>query len=261
MVDGNKLDKLYSQYNRREYVHPDPLEFLYNYDDVADREIVGLVASSLAYGRVAQILRSVSTALERMPSPSRFLRGSTRPGLHATFDGFKHRFSTGSELAELLYGAKMAIKRHGSLHACFTAGMNDDDETVTPALERFVGNLAKAKSSLVPRPSLGSSCKRLHLYLRWMVRKDDVDPGGWNNVCPSKLVVPLDTHMHKLSRAMGLTRRKQADRRTAEEITTAFRTVAPDDPVRYDFALTRLGIRTDTDMDLFVREYCEAKAG
>ena len=91
-------------------------------------------------------------------------------------------------------------------------------------------------------------------FLRWMVRKDEVDPGGWYNVPSSRLIVPLDTHMHRICLALGLTQQKRADMRTALEITTAFRTITPDDPVKYDFALTRLGIRNDTDMDAFLKQ-------
>ncbi len=255
---AERLDELYARYNRREFVHPDPLEFLYDYKDICDREIVGLVASSLAYGRVAQILKSVSSVFERMPSPLIFLRHASRKSLLNTFKGFKHRFTTEEEIAMMLFGIKRIIERYGSLHACFTACMNDDDATILPALSDFVKELIAEsegrRNSLLPLPTRGSACKRLHLFLRWMVRKDEVDPGGWDNVPRSMLIVPLDTHMYRICLALGLTQRKQADMRTAMEITTAFRTIAPDDPVKYDFALTRLGIRDDTDMDAFLKQ-------
>ncbi|MCK4410112.1 MAG: DUF2400 family protein, partial [Candidatus Eisenbacteria sp.] len=128
-----------------------------------------------------------------------------------------------------------------------------DDETVLPALTSFVGGIADAScvaagvegACPLPDPARGSACKRLHLFLRWMVRSDDVDPGGWDAVPASKLIVPLDTHMHRFSLLLGLTDRKQANGRTALEITRAFRSFSPDDPVKYDFSLTRLGIRDD----------------
>ena len=94
-------------------------------------------------------------------------------------------------------------------------------------------------------PDKGSACKRLNLFLRWMVREDNVDPGGWNQVPASMLIIPLDTHMHRIGHSFQLTSRKQADMRTALEITKAFREMSPQDPVRYDFSLTRLGIRND----------------
>jgi uncharacterized protein (TIGR02757 family) len=235
------------------------LEFLYTYKDRRDREIVGLVASSLAYGRVAQILRSVSIVLGHMqPTPSLFLEEASRDSLRRVFAQFKHRFTTGCEISELLCGVKGILERYGSLNVCFTAGLNEGDDTIIPALSSFVRELTLGSgnryNSLLPSPVGGSACKRLNLFLRWMVRQDSVDPGGWEHVPRSKLIVPLDTHMHRICRALKLTSRRQADIRTALEITAAFRTIAPDDPVRYDFALTRLGIRNDTDLGGFLEE-------
>jgi uncharacterized protein (TIGR02757 family) len=239
-----RLERLYAALNRREYVSPDPLQFLYEYDDPADREIVGLVASSLAYGRVAQILRSVQDALNRMGRPRRFVEDSSTAKMAKAFAGFRHRFTTGDEMAAMLSGAALAIKRHGSLGRCFASCLARGDETILPALCGFAKALGSG-TSLLPCPDRKSACKRLNLYLRWMVRHDDVDPGGWKGVAPSKLIVPLDTHMYRISKRLGFTRRKSADLATAIEITAAFREIAPDDPVRYDFALTRLGIRSD----------------
>lgn len=250
------LEKLYSCYNRRDFVHPDPLEFLYRYPDPLDREIAGLIASSLAYGRVSHILKSVSLVLDGMRSPSSFLKSASRKELRRAYRDFKHRFTTCGELSDMLWGIKRAIERHGSLQACFMAGFHPGDDTMLPALVAFVEELnaggACGSNSLLPSPRKGSACKRLNLYLRWMVRRDDVDPGGWEGVPASRLIVPLDTHMYRFCRALGFTRRKQADMRAALEITEAFKAIAPEDPVRYDFAITRLGIRADEDMELFI---------
>jgi len=258
------LDELYSKYNRRAFVHPDPLEFLYDYEDLCDREVVGLVASSLAYGRVVQILKSVSLVLDRMPSPSAFLRRASLGSLCSAFAGFRHRFTTGEDLSAMLFGAKRVIERYGSLHGCFTSALAHDHDTVLPALSVFMKELGAGTDGgpafLLPSPERGSACKRANLFLRWMVRRDDVDPGGWSDVPASKLIVPLDTHMHRVCRALRLTDRKQADMRAAAEITAAFREISPDDPVRYDFAITRLGIRTDTDLEAFLRR-CGAGKG
>jgi uncharacterized protein (TIGR02757 family) len=251
MICAEKLCHLYATYNRREFVHPDPLEVLYKYDDLPDREVVALVASSLAYGGVRQILRSVNAVLDRMDSPCDFLLHASRPSLIETFKDFKHRFTTGEELATLLYGAQRVIQRHGSLHACFSKGFSHDHDTILPALTAFVNELSAACNgrprSLLPSPDAGSACKRLNLFLRWMVRQDEVDPGGWDMIPRSKLIVPVDVHMHRISLKLGLTSRKQANLRTACEITSAFRNVDPEDPVRYDFCLTRFGIRDDLD--------------
>lgn len=171
------------------------------------------------------------------------------------FTEFRHRFAGGSHLAAMLIGAKQIITAHGSLCKCFLEGLGPDDATVLPALSSFAESFVAASDNgcahLIPLPHRGSACKRMNLLLRWMVRKDAVDPGGWDEVPASKLIIPLDVHMHRISARLGFTGRKQADMRTALEITAAFRSLVPDDPVRYDFVLTRLGIRDDIPEDAF----------
>ncbi len=262
-VSREQLDGLYRRYNRREYVHPDPIEFLYHYDDPADREVAGLLASSLAYGRVAQILKSVAAVLEMTPRPARFVTASGPATIRRKFAGFRHRFTTGADMASLLIGARRVMKDHGSIGNCFASHVTGGDTTVVPALEGLVTEIVRAAGAplghLLPAPSRGSACKRLMLYLRWMIRSDDVDPGGWSGGHERLLVVPLDVHMHRISRALGITRRKSADLRTALEVTAAFGRLSPDDPVKYDFALTRLGIHPEADMAEFLKE-CGIKA-
>ncbi len=244
------LERLYDKYNRRTYVHPDPLELLYAYDDVRDREIAGLIAASLAYGRVERILKSAADVLRPMgPSPFRWLSSVRDRELKRTFKGFRHRFAGDENLIRLLSGIKRIILSHGSLCAAFMEGLDDADETLLPALsafaEKLTGAACAAPEHLTPHPGRGSACKRLNLFLRWMARRDRVDPGGWPDVPAAKLIVPLDVHMHRICRMMGLTGSRRADMKTALEITAAFREISPEDPVKYDFALTRLGIRDD----------------
>jgi len=250
------LERLRRTCDKRELVHPDPLEFLYAYEDPRDRELAGLVASSLAYGRVGQILRSVEKVLSVMDRPARFVAESTPSGLASAFRGFKHRFTTGEEVGFMLLGAKRMIEQHGSLEKAFARRVKAGDETVLPALCEFTRELNSSagvrRSSLVPLASDGSACKRMNLFLRWMVRRDAVDPGGWSSVPASKLIVPLDTHMHRVCVAMGFTRRRQADMKAALEATSSFRELSPQDPVRYDFSLTRLGIRPEMEMEEWI---------
>jgi uncharacterized protein (TIGR02757 family) len=247
-VSRERLDQIYRTYNSRRWVHPDPLEFLYGYRDPLDREIVGLVASSLAYGRVLQILKSVRFVLDKLgTSPRDFLASQNEDDLIEAFRGFKHRFTTDEALVALLLGIRHVVNRFGSLHACFRCGYEDRHDTVLPALSLFVSELSQmckgGGNALLPRPEKGSACKRLHLYLRWMIRRDRVDPGVWKSIPAHKLIVPLDTHMHRMGVHLDLTRRRAADLCTAVEVTKGFQTICPEDPVRYDFALTRIGMR------------------
>ena len=259
------FDALYKRYTRRDLVVTDPLLFLYRFDTPGDREIVGLLAASLAYGRVTQINKSVAAVLEEMgSSPRRFVAGTSKERLTEIFGRFKHRFTTGRELAEMLFGMRHVLEIYGSLRACMATALGSDSETIIPGLSFLVdeirhGGGVDAYNSLLPSPAGGSACKRLNLFLRWMVRKDDVDPGGWEEIAPSMLVIPLDTHMYRLGCALGMTQRRQADMKTALEITNAFKTILPHDPVRYDFALTRLGICSDLDAARFVAT-CHAAA-
>ena len=243
---GDILERLYSRLNRRTHVHPDPLELLYRYRNPRDREIAALVASALAYGRVDGIVKSASLVLDRLPRPADVLSTMPEKDIPRMFPGFRHRFTDGCEISSLLVGARRMIEEHGSLEQGFLRGYRGEHDTVVPALLAFSTALRSASGSgcatLIPAPDKGSAMKRLCLFLRWMVRSDDVDPGGWTRIPVSKLVVPLDTHMHRIGGALGLTRRKQADMRTAVEITRGFARFRPEDPVRYDFALTRLGI-------------------
>lgn len=249
-----RLEGCYRCYNRREYVHPDPLEFLYPYRDLRDREVVALISSSLAYGRVEQILKSVAWVLGNMTdAPRRFLMKTDRREMERIFSGFRHRFTKDCDLVLLLFGVARVIKRYGSLYEAFLAGYSSSHDSFLPALSTFVETISQEAGDwptfLLPHPAKGGACKRLHLFLRWMVRKDDVDPGGWEDLPASKLIVPLDTHMHRVSRLLGFTRYRQAHLKAALEATRAFAQICPQDPVRYDFVLTRWGIRPDMTVD------------
>jgi uncharacterized protein (TIGR02757 family) len=256
------LERIYQRYNRRELIHPDPLEFLWHYEDQNDREIAGLVASGLAYGRVAQILKSVGRVLDALGRrPSLFLREASEDQLRGILAGFKHRFTTLDEMTRFLRAVSDIQSEYGSLGTLL--GELRMEEGYGSALDSFVtvilGTAGMERCSLLPRPRLGSACKRFSLFLRWMVRRDDVDPGGWDHISPSLLMVPVDVHMYRISRALGFTSRKAADGKTAMEITRGFRRINPDDPVKYDFALTRMGIQGREADSLFteLREgYC-----
>lgn len=254
-----KLDALYEKLNRRDYVHPDPLEFLYPYEDASDREIVGLVASALAYGKVASILKSVSFVLKIMErSPSAFLEETPFEIIKNKMDGFVHRFADCERTSSFLYATGKVVQEYGSLGECFMHGQKKDDDTVFSGLCFFAESIRKfcpaCPGHLSPEPLKRSACKRFNLYFRWMVRRDDVDPGGWDPGLRAKLIVPLDAHMHRVGLGMGFTRRRSADMKTALEITECFKRMEPEDPVRYDFCLTRLGIRQEMDLESFLKK-------
>lgn len=245
--DKTYFDALFKRHHRRELVRPDPLQFLYDYPDVNDREIAALVCACFAYGNVKQILKNLTLILGKMDRPRAFIVRATPARLNKTFAGFKYRFTTQEELCAFLLSVKHCVKKHGSLNRCFLAHYRTDAPDVREALCAFARELRAFGSvgTLVPDPDKHSALKRLNLFLRWMVRCDEVDPGGWNEVSPAKLIVPLDVHMHRIAKMLKLTARNAADMKTAVEISRSLARFCPQDPVRYDFCLTRFGIRDD----------------
>ncbi len=254
------LDELYHHYSRSVFLSTDPISIPHEYRHPDDREIAAFVAASLAYGNVKQIHRSTIAALEVMgKSPARFIRRFDPACDAARFQRFVHRFNSGVDLALLCHLLRQAIAAAGSLQAFFLKGYDPTHDDIGPALTSFVermlsldvspfypSGLLPAKAGIrffFPSPAQGSACKRLNLFLRWMVRRgDEIDFGLWTEVSPSKLIVPLDTHVARISRQLRLTRIKQPNWRMAKEVTRRLRTFDPDDPVKYDFALCRLGI-------------------
>ena len=244
MKTTSEMEALYKQYNKRGLVSPDPLQFLYAYKDIKDREIAGLIAACFAYGNVKQIIKNVGGILAQMgPSPYAFL-------MNKKFEGpFKYRFTTKEELLNFLDAIKNTIKKYGSLESCFLSYYKDGDFVF--ALRSFARELRGYGSvkTLVPDPDKNSALKRLNLFTRWMVRRDEVDPGGWRKIKSADLIVPLDVHMHRVARMLGFTKRNQADMKTALEISASLACHCKEDPVKYDFCLTRFGIRDDMSED------------
>ena len=248
------LEKLYKRYNRRELISPDPLQFLYRYSKPADIEITAFLASALAYGRVQQIEKSLNNLLIRMgDSPSEFVINFDRDKRKKLKD-FKHRFTTGDDISDLLTLLRTVISRHGSIEQYFARGYNPGDRNIIPALSEFCNSLldihaaghkgqpARGLKYLLVSPAGGSACKRLNLFLRWMVRYDDVDTGLWKSIDQARLIVPVDVHMGRLCKILGLYDQKTISLSAAAEITESFAEIEPADPVKYDFALSRIGI-------------------
>ncbi len=251
------FEKIYFEYNKRVYVSPDPLQFLYEYEDLHDREAVGLIASSLAYGRVAQILKSVKRVLVCLgPSPAEYLKKAPRGEIEKKLEGFVHRFTDSADMVSFLRCLGKVLNTYGSVENLYLAHYRGDSwDAMRGFTADFLRCGGRGTTFLLPDPSKGSACKRLALYLRWMVRKDEVDPGGWEKIAPSALLVPLDTHMFNICTALGLCSRKTPDGKAVIEVTEAFKKICPEDPVRYDFALTRFGIRSDLKLESLFKNW------
>jgi uncharacterized protein (TIGR02757 family) len=250
----NVLEKLYDRYNHYEFIKPDPLQFVYHYSNPADMEIAALLAAELAYGRVQQIQKSLTDLLGRMgTSPFEFVLTFNKQK-RQKLKNFKHRFTTGDDISDLLELLKKVLNQYGSIEEFFVLGYNPNGKNIIAALSIFCDSLLDmyAKTHTTPAstqlsylltcPAAGSACKRLNLFLRWMVRNDDVDAGLWKRIDKAKLIVPVDVHMGRLCRILGFHDRKIISLSTAVKITECFAEIELTDPVKYDFALSRIGI-------------------
>jgi uncharacterized protein (TIGR02757 family) len=217
-------------------------------------EVAAFLAADLAYGRVEQIQKSLTDLFERMgESPFAFIRGFGKAE-RKKISGFKHRFTTDRDISDLLMLLKKVLNRYASIEEFFIQGYNPNDRNIISELSKFCNSLIdmyaaehnpKTKRGLkylLVNPAKGSACKRLNLFLRWMVRDDDVDTGLWKSIDKAKLIVPVDVHMGRLCKILGFYDQKVVSLQTAVKITEGFAEIEPADPVKYDFALSRIGI-------------------
>ncbi len=250
-----QLDALVASMDVRARRADDPVSLAHRYTDAADVEVAALVASALAFGNVRTIRAKVEVVLDALgPHPAASLRALGRDDLARRLDGFVHRVWKADDVASMLDAAGRMQRAAGSLGEAFAALVREEDTRTSDADAAFVEALARFADTLrgplpsrglrhlVPDPRAGSACKRLWLWLRWMCRPaDGVDFGLWP-VSPARLLIPVDTHVHRIARNLGLTRRTDASLRTAVEITRKLRRFDPADPVRYDFAICHLGV-------------------
>jgi uncharacterized protein (TIGR02757 family) len=249
------LDRLYAEYDDPASA-ADPIHIVRRFPR-EDQEIVGFVAAALAFGRVASILQSIERVVAVMGDhPAAYVRAFEPRRDRRAFAGFVHRWTDGADAAALVWVLRQMLDRAGSLEAFFVEGDRPDAEDVGEAIERFstralaldvraVYGQASPRPGVgyfFARPSSGSACKRMNLFLRWMVRRDALDLGVWTRVDPSRLIVPLDTHIVRVGRCLGLTRYQSPGWSMARDITSALRRIDRADPVKYDFALCHLGM-------------------
>lgn len=264
--DGLKevLDGLYASRSSASLAN-DPLSFCHRYADPADREVAAVIASAFAYGAVANILRTLERIFREMgPSPRRFVeRFDPQEGVR-TFSGFKHRFNDGRDLCALLWAVRLMIENAGSVNGFFLKHHDPFADDVTESLNAFAAAVLALDYApvfqaaaipgdsyfpfLFPAPVSGSACKRLCMFLRWVVRPaDGIDLGLWHGVSAGQLLVPVDTHIRRICGYLGFSSRKSADWKMAREITAALKQFDPEDPVKYDFSLAHLGITEGCD--------------
>jgi uncharacterized protein (TIGR02757 family) len=251
------LDEVRARCRVDERLARDPVGAVRGYGDPLDAEIAALVAASIAFGNVTTIRAKLADCLARLgPNPSKSADDPLR--VTRAMRGWVHRVFRGEDIARLVIGARVVQREHGSLGEAFALDLASQDGDLREALSAWCarirdrGGLARSAAHtkrrgpahLLPDPRGASGSKRLLLYLRWMVRPDDgVDVGLWSSrVPPRVLLCPVDTHIHKLSRNLGFTSRKDLSWTTTEEITRALARFDPADPIKYDFALCHMGM-------------------
>jgi len=250
------LDRLYGDFNVDRSV-ADPVWMARRYERSDDREIAAFIAAALAFGRVQSVLNSVDGMLQVMgASPAAFVRSFDPERDRHCFKHLVHRWTNGADFAALASILHQMIAQSGSIEAFFTQGLADDAVDVGAALQSFSTRALALNVSTIygrkrpkpgvayffSRPSSGGACKRLNLFLRWMVREDQVDLGVWKKVRPGQLIVPLDTHVIRVGQCLRLTKLKSPGWRMAADITASLRAIDPVDPVKFDFSICHLGM-------------------
>ena len=250
------LENLYRSFDHANSA-TDPIHIVRRYRRPEDREIVGFCAAGLAFGRVASVLNSIEALLAVMgPAPAAFVRAFDPATDGRRLRPLVHRWIRGVDLTALVIVLQRMLRESGSIERFFLAGDEPSAPDIGPALDSFstralqtdlrpaYGRVPKRAGVcyFFPRPSAGSACKRLNLFLRWMVRKDAIDLGVWSKVSASRLIVPLDTHVIRLGRCLRLTHYVSPGWKMAAEITASLRAVHAEDPVRYDFSLCHVGM-------------------
>ncbi len=275
------LDRLYADFNYPDSA-ADPIHIVRRYERNDDREVVAFCAASLAFGRVASVLQSIERLVAIMgPQPAAYVRAFEPEREAARFRGFVHRWTRERDLVALLWMLRQMIERSGSIEGFFLEGYDPSAPDLAGAIDSFsrramaldltraYGRVPKLPGAgyFFPRPSKGSACKRMNLFLRWMIRRDALDLGVWTRVPASKLVVPLDTHVIRVGRCLQLTRYQSPGWKMASDITASLAKLDPGDPTRYDFSLCHLGMmnacgfsRAQADSQCPLRGVCRPRA-
>ncbi|MGE5354587.1 MAG: TIGR02757 family protein [Acidobacteriota bacterium] len=249
-----KLDYHYRFFDRRQ-ISPDPLEFLHRYSDPNDIEAIGIISSVFAYGRVEQIISTLNRLCVIMKEkPYDFIVNFNYEKDASLFSGIKHRFYTSEDIALFFFILHRAYTAYSSLKELFLLYYFEMDKNLKESMSFFSRNLLSLSGFMkeeispglgfmFPDPMTGSACKRMNLFLRWMVRHDELDFGLWPEIPKNKLLIPVDTHVARICRQLGLTKRQNVSWLMAEEITDNLKKFDPVDPVKYDFAICHIGMR------------------
>jgi uncharacterized protein (TIGR02757 family) len=244
------LDAKVEEYNRPSFIEDDPVCIPHSFSKKQDIEISGLFAAIFAWGNRTTIINKSKELLARMDNaPHDFVVHHSNEDLKRLL-GFKHRTFNDTDLLYFVHFLHHHYTKHPSLESAFTQGMSKGDETIEHGLNGFfryfisLEDTPRRTQKHIASPEKNSTCKRLSMYLRWMVRRDNkgVDFGIWKKIQPSQLVCPIDVHVARVAYKFNILTRKQVDWQAALELTSYLRKLDKNDPVKYDFALFTLGV-------------------
>ncbi len=231
-----RLEEIYEREKAglRAVIGNDPVEFVHAYGEARDKEIAGFLASQFAYGRIEVMKRFLGALFGSMGrSPADFVE----EGDWTRVAGLYYRFQKGGEIIRLLTALRKILKGHGSVGGLLGSLYDGDLREAIWGLRREIVGDEKDLLFFFPKRLPANPLKRWNLYLRWMVRKDEIDQGLWTFMDRKDLVTPLDTHLFKIGRCLGWTERKSPSWNAAQDITGALREMCPEDPLKYDFLL------------------------
>jgi uncharacterized protein (TIGR02757 family) len=244
------LNKKVDEYNQPSFIKDDPVSVPHLFSQKQDIEIAGFFAALFAWGNRTTIIQKSKELMTLMDmSPHSFILGAREKELKKLL-GFKHRTFTATDLLYFIEFLRSHYSQHTSLETAFIKGMDKTDDTVEKGLNSFhhyffsLEDAPARTRKHIATPEKKSSCKRLNMYLRWMVRNDKagVDFGIWKNISPSQLICPIDLHVARVAKRLNLLQRKQTDWQAAIQLTNYLRSLDKTDPVKYDFALFGLGV-------------------
>ena len=242
MISKNELDKLVEMYESDDFIKDDPVQFIHRFKKKEDIEIAGFVASLLAYGSRKQFIKKLDEWLMMAQNePLNFVR-NFEPEM---IGDFNYRFGKPKDFISIFKALKELYIKDGGLEKLFAEGYKKGKmfETVVDYFyAKADKNVGLGFFHMIPNPKNHGAMKRMCMFLRWMVRKSAVDAGIWNFMKPSELYIPLDVHVARVSRSMGLLTRKSNDFRAVVELTNNLKRFCPDDPVKYDFAIFGYGV-------------------
>jgi len=242
------LDEKADQFNKPDFIESDPISIPHQFKKKQDIEIAGLIAAVLAWGQRVTIINKSNDFLNRMDNAPHDFLLNHKPKELKRFQGYKHRTFNETDALYFIEFLSLFYRTHDSLEEAFA--MNSADDHVGNGLINFhhlffsLEDFPARTKKHIPTPERKSACKRINMYLRWMVRQDKngVDFGIWKKIKPAQLICPVDLHVERVARKLKLIKRKQMDWETALELTTNLKKLDPTDPVKYDFALFGLGV-------------------